>query len=575
MPTVVLLSLAALLLLMGRTRIRPAFLFSGLLLSYYALGWINAPDMLRHFSNPSLATLLLLLLTVSALGKTAIIGWLARVFFDSSSRRWVYLRILSFSALLSTILHNTAVIVALLGPAKSNRQVPPKKLLIPLSYAVTLGGTVTLIGTSTNMIANGMLLAAGQPQLGIFDFAFVGLPLMICGVLYLSFFGHRLLAGPIPAEAAAAERYFLEARVLPGSRLIGKTILANRLRHLKSMFLAEIIRGNGLISPVSPQETIQQDDVLVFTGEIADFKDLERFPGLKIFEDGTAVLRENLAETVVAHSSDLVGRKICEVNFRSQFDAAVVAVRRGHKQLSGKIGLIALEPGDILVMATGRDFPRAENVADHFYLVKPLAVEPRLSGWRNIAAPGIFLLALTLSTMGVLSLFSALLAVLALYVLGGILEAAELKQHFNFDLLLLVGSALGISQVVVESGAGAALAQIFHSAFGGMGVTGQFAGIFLLTVILTQFVTNNAAVALAFPFAFSLAQNLGVNAMPFVMAVTYGASASFLTPQGYQTNLLVYSAGNYKLSDYFKVGLPLILIYSLLVLFLVPRFFPY
>ncbi|RPI70512.1 MAG: SLC13 family permease, partial [Desulfobacteraceae bacterium] len=458
---------------------------------------------------------------------------------------------------------------------KNNKFFSSSKLLIPLSYAAILGGVTTLIGTSTNLIVNSLAIDAGLAPLKMFDFIYIGAPLAVTGVLYLTFFSDKLLPDHQPPEEKINSDYFLEARVLKGSSLIGKNLIKNRLRHLEKIFLTEIIRDERLISPVSPYEVIKENDTLVFTGEIGNFKDLERFDNLKIFGESDAIIKGNLLEVVVSHTSALVGKSIKDVNFRGQFDAAVVAVKHSGRKVGGKIGIIELTAGDVLVLAPGSDFYNIEANLKNFYFINPVKVNPRLLGYKAAAVVLLFLGAIAANALGLAPLFPGLLMVLFLFLVFRLTTAGEIQDRIDLDLVLLIGSAIGISEVMMSTGVSQwitdGISQLFHS----YGAYGGFLGIYFTTFILTQLVTNNAAAALGFPLAFAAAISFEANPMPFVMAVAYGASASLLTPFGYQTNLLVYSAGNYKFTDYVKIGLPLSVIYSALVLILTPYFFPF
>jgi len=449
------------------------------------------------------------------------------------------------------------------------------KFLLPLSYAAILGGTVTLIGTSTNLIVNSFVIGEGMPSLGMFDFAPIGIVLVLGGFIYMLFFSEKLLPEITVDDTSDELSYFIEAKVSQRSTLVGNSIKENGFRNMRELFLAEIVRNHRLISPVTPSEVIEANDVLVFTGNIHDIEELKSFDGLKIFEEKSRVLSANLVEVIVSHKSTLIGRKIKEAEFRSKFDAAIVAVRRGSQRLRGKIGLIRIKAGDQLILSIGEDFRARRNIENNFYLVSDIDKNDFLSARDSIIAVMLFIGAILISAMGFLSLFKVLLAVLMIYTALRWTRLRQLKLHLPFELIVIIGSALGIAEVMNSSGAAMILVDFITLLFHDMGNYGYLIAIFLLTLILTEIITNNAAAALMFPIGYATAQSHGLDVMPFIMAVAYGASASFITPYSYQTNLMVYSAGRYQFTDYVKYGMPMSLTYSIIVIVMLPIVFPF
>jgi di/tricarboxylate transporter len=471
-------------------------------------------------------------------------------------------------------MNNTLVVSVAINTLYNNRNV--SKILLPISYISIIGGTCTLIGTSTNLIINSFVIESNLKPLKLFDFAYVGIPLVIVGILYIIFFSRKLLPETPQKDEKKDSNYFLEAKVLKDSNLIGKTVKENRLRNLESLFLTEILRGNDLITPVSPDEEIKEGDLLIFTGEISNIKDLQKFKGLQVFEEESDVLKDNLVWVVLSHRSDLTGKKIKDSHFRSRFDAAVVAVKRGQKKLTGKIGNIKLQAGDYLILATGDDFYKKDDLLhENFYSFSKLHLINKLNRNQTLIVLLSFFIAILCSAIGLISLFNALIILMFFYFFMKILNVSEMRSAFNIDLLLLIGSALGIAKVLIDTGTAKMISDQIIMIFGSYGVYGSFIGIYLLTVIFTEIITNNAAAALVFPIAYSTAMTLGVDPLPFIMAVVYGASASFITPYGYQTNLMVFSTGNYKPVDFLKFGLPLSIVYSIVVIILVPVFFKF
>jgi di/tricarboxylate transporter len=563
-------------ILLTRTRTHPAFLFAGTVFVFFLAGLIPVGELLMQFINPALVTLVLVSQAAAVIEKTPLTDWISRLVLVGHSLPRTVTRLCLGIFPLSAFMNNTAVVASFLGPLKKNRHFPASKLLIPLSYAAIIGGTVTLIGTSTNLIVNGLALEAGMKGLGIFQFAYVGIPLCIGGFIYLALFSHRLLPANQVAPKIDRAEYFLEARVLPGSAHIGRTVTANKFRNLQSLFLAEIIRQDRLLSPVNPDEIIQAGDILVFVGDVHKVRDINRFDRLAIFtEENIGLLKKNLREVVLAHTSSLLGKKVKTADFRARFDAAVVAVRRGSKKLSGKIGSIRLQAGDTLLLAVGPDFAKRENLKSNFFLITKISLQKQLSRGESTLAVILFVTAILASALNLLPLLKSLAILLFIYILLGFIRFEDMRNNANLDIVVLVGSALGISRVMLGSGASLIIAKGVLFFFKDQGAFVNLVGIYLLTFLLAQLVTNNAAAALAFPMAYSTAVSLQVNPLPFVMAVAYGASASFLTPYAYQTNLMVFGPGNYKFSDFLKAGLPLALIYGLISLTLLPLFFKF
>jgi len=418
------------------------------------------------------------------------------------------------------------------------------------------------------------MVKAGLTPFALFDFISLGLPILVIGSLVIILLAGRILPD-IGAEKSTQRDYFIEAQVPTNSSLIGQTIKQAGLRNLKSLFLVELIREGRLLSPVSPDMVLQANDRLLFAGDGDGASQLKSIPGLKLPGLMAELKTDNLVEVVIAPQSSVVGLTLKQANFRNKFDAAVVAINRGGEQLSGKLGEIALQTGDKLLLATGHDFDQRENLVKNFYFVSQRSQTKALNAMQSYAVVIGFLLVLLASAIGWLSLFDGLLILLGGFLLTGTLQLKELRHRLPISLFVMIGSALVIASVLLSSGAANIVAQTLLHVFGQWGVMGAFIGVYLITLLMTETVTNNAAAALAFPIAVATAVALDVSAIPFVLAVVYGASASFMTPYGYQTNLMVYSTGRYRFIDYVRMGLPVSVVYSVTVLILTPLFFPF
>ena len=570
----VLCSIAVLLGLLIHGRFSPAVLFATWAGSYTLLGLSSQQAFLSSFTNPALATLVLLLLVSLALERSPLLDRLSASLLRGSTGL-ATLKLGTVTALISAFMNNTAVVGALLGPVSKQRLHPPSRLLIPLSYASILGGITTLVGTSTNLVVNSFAIEAGLPALQMFQFTLVGLPVALLCIIVMAL-SSRWLPANAASNTESRAAYFLEARVADESPLIGRSIEQNRLRSLEGLFLVEIEREGKLISPVGPAETLRAGDVLVFTGEVGKVQALQRFPGLQVFGMGAdALLKSNLVEVVISNQSELANRTLRDMDFRTMFDAGVVGIRRGDKRLTGQLGRIPLHVGDSLLLAAGPDFFQHRNLDRNFHVLNGAGVRPRMSPMQSTLALSGFAAVIGLSALEWVPLFSGLLALLALLLASGLLTLGELRRRFPFELTVVIGSALTIAGVLEHSGAAELMAGWMRSLFGGHGVYGAMLGVYLITLALTELITNTAAAALTFPIALGTARAFGVDPTPFVMIVAYGASAGFLIPFGYQTHLMVYSAGHYRMRDFLRAGLPVSLAYSLGVLVLVPIVFPF
>lgn len=554
------------------TRIKPSFIFAGAAFIAFMGGMIDLSSIANNFTNSSLLTLILLILASSALEKTRLISWVSRNI--SEGRLGTVVAKLGIStALLSSFTNNTAVVVSLIGAIKRNQQHAPSKLLIPLSYAAILGGTLTLIGTSTNLIINSFVENAGLPSLNFFTPTLIGLAVLAGGVLILIPLSYFL---PSYDDGSQDDLpYFLEARVEPGSPLVGRSVSENNLRALRKLFLAEVIRDGKTTASIDPDFVLQARDRLLFCGDVESVATLQEIQGLTLF--GQHHLNgQSFVEVVVSSSASFCNKTLKTSQFRDRFDAVVVAIRRGHERLEGGLGNITLTAGDTLILVPGKRFEEQRQQHNkEFVLMNDLDSSAKLDADKSALVLLGFTSVIGLALLDMVPIIKGLAGFLLLLVAFGIVQLSELRRRFPVDIVVIVGSALSIAQLMISSGLSERMGQMFIEAFNGWGVFGALVATYLMTLILTELVTNNAAAALSFPIGYSMAVGYGVDPMPFIMAVLFGASASFISPYGYQTNLLVYSVGNYHLTDYLRIGIPISIVYSGLVLTLIPYFFPF
>ncbi|NVD05578.1 SLC13 family permease [Vibrio sp. JPW-9-11-11] len=568
----VLAMLLAIITCLITTRIKPSFIFAGAAFVAFIAGMIELGDVATNFTNSSLLTLVLLILASAALEKTRLISWVSRS-LSTGCLAVVVAKMGLSTALLSSFTNNTAVVVSLIGAIKRNQQHAPSRLLIPLSYAAIFGGTLTLIGTSTNLIINSFVEDAGLPSLNFFAPTMIGISVLVGGLLILIPISYLL---PNYDDHSQEDLpYFLEARVEPGSPLVGRSISENNLRALRKLFLAEVVRDGESVPSVDPEFVLQARDRLLFCGDIESVATLQEIQGLTLF--GQHHLNgQGFVEVVVSSSASFCNKTLKSSHFRDRFDAVVVAIRRGHERLQGGLGNITLSAGDTLVLVPGKRFEQERQAhRKEFVLVNDLDSSARLDSTKSALVLLGFASVIGFALLGLFPLIKGLSLFLIAALFCGVIQLGELRRRFPVDIVVIVGSALSIAQLMLSSGLSASLGQMFIEGFNGWGAFGALVATYLLTLILTELVTNNAAAALAFPIGYSMALGYGVDPMPFIMAVLFGASASFISPYGYQTNLLVYSVGNYTITDYVRVGVPISIVYSALVLTLIPLFFPF
>jgi di/tricarboxylate transporter len=568
----VFVGLAALVVELVRGRRAPAAVFATVAFAFVLLDLVSVQKGLAQLTNSGLVTVVVLLLLSVVLDKShlleAMAAWLVR-----GPYRWALAKLYVATATYSAFVNNTAVVASLIGPLRSLRTHAPSRLLMPMCFAASLGGILTLVGTSTNLLVNSLVIGQGMPALHIFDLFPVGILIVLaCGATMVLLYPRLLPAQP-PAEETSSD-YFLEATVRPDSPLIGKTVEAAGLRNLAHLYLAEIVRDGFTIAPVQPDRMLRAGDLLVFTGDLTRLDVLTRFEGLETHGQHYRLPLDNLVEVVIAADSTLARRTLKDVNFRAQFDAAVIAVRRGSERLRGPIANVPLEVGDTLVLVVGNDFEKRNNLQRNFVIVSRRQVQKFTDPRKGLLAMVGFVGAVALAALGVVDLLKALLVLLALFLLLGLAKPADLRRNMPYAIILIIASSLVISEVMVSSGAAVLLAQALLAGIDAFGPYGALALVLVVTWILTELMSNNAAAALSFPVALGVAQTTGLDPQPFVMAVIYGASCSFLTPYGYQTNLMVMSPGRYTLRDFVRAGAPLALVYLATALVAIPVFFP-
>lgn len=577
---VVALLFVAVILMLAVTRLRPIAVFGGVAWILYASGVLTLESLSHNYVNPSLLTLISLLLLSVVLEKVSFVSSLSRhsVTQSQSVGRGVF-RLGFVAGVISSFLNNTAVVATLMGGLRRQSGLALSRYLLPLSYASIAGGMMTLVGTSTNLIVNSFVEEAGEVPLGFFDFTLIGAPVFVATLLAISLVSHRLLPDhKVVSESQERRQYLFERVVAADSGMVGKTVSENALRRLESMFLAELVRGDKVFSPVDPDFILQAGDVLVFAGDPRYEHILSEFNGLsgRDYDDGFRSGADSLVEVVVSPTSSMIGASLKSCEFRSRFGAAVIAIRRGSKNIRGNLGNHVLQAGDSLLLTTGDKFISSKHESRRdFVTISGIERRQSLSALSSVLVMGGFGLAIALSVMGVIPLLKGILLLLGACLAFRLVSLDELKNRFPFELIIVIGGALGLSQAMFEVGLASMLAAGVEHSVGALGPYAALVLVYIVTWLVTELVTNNAAAALMFPVAYASAEALGVSPYPFFMALAFAASASFLSPYGYQTNLMVYGAGNYCLTDYIRAGLAPLIAYSVAALALIPVAFPF
>jgi di/tricarboxylate transporter len=460
-------------------------------------------------------------------------------------------------------------------------RISPSRLYLPMAYAATFGGVCTLVGTSTNLIVQGLLEENGHPGMYMFDLAWVGLPCAIAGVVYFLLFGSWMLPDRRPAVTTHDDprEYTVEMTVLPDGPLVGKSVEEAGLRHLPGLFLARIDRSGEEIAPVAPRERLHGGDRLVFVGVLDSVVDLQKMRGLARVPESahqldTPVTKRRLIEAVVSNRCPLVGTSIREGEFRAFYNAAVVAVARGGERVQGKIGDIVLQPGDTLLLETDEDFLLRQRNSSHFFLVSGVENSTPVRRDRAWVALALLVAMVAVASFNWLDLLTAAFVTAGWMIALQCCSVSQARQSIDWSLLVVIAAALGIGKAIDMSGLAEYMAEHIIGLAGGH-PWAVLAAVYFVAMVFTELITNNAAAVLVFPIAMAAARSLSADPMPFVIAIAIGASAGFATPFGYQTNLMVYGPGGYRFTDYLRVGVPLDLLFMAVTVALTPFVFPF
>ncbi|MBO6622630.1 MAG: anion permease [Balneola sp.] len=569
------------LVLLISTKISADLILIGGLALLVISGIVPTSIALDGFSNEGMLTVAALYIVAAGLKETGAIQYVVqKVMGNASTVRESQFRIMSPVMIMSAFFNNTPIVASFI-PAleKWSRRtgIPVSKVLIPLSYAAILGGTCTLIGTSTNLILNGLLIEeASTRSLGLFEPALVGVPCAIAGFIYLLICGDKLL----PNRSSSIEsfrdtrEYAIEMIVEEKSSLVSKSIEDVGLRNLTGLFLAEIIRDGRSIPAVGPHEKLKGNDRLVFIGMVESIIDIQQIQGLKLATDQIFKLdsprRERvLVESVVSASNPILGRTIRESGFRNRYNAVVLAVSRSGERLSQKIGDIKLRSGDTLLLEAHPEFLSQYRNSNDFYLMSSIEDSAPTTYDGAFFSVSVLFGMVILAGTGLLSMLQASFLAAVFMIVLKCTRYSQALENIDWRVLIAIGSSLGLGSALETTGA----AVVFAEGLLGFAQSDPMMALiltYLCTWVLTEMITNNAAAVLVFPIALAVALEMGVSFMPFAMIIIMGASASFSTPIGYQTNLMIYGPGGYRYTDYIKIGLPLNLIVGFIAVTLIP-----
>jgi len=574
---VVFIVLLFILISLYREILGPAFTFMVGVISLGILGILTPSEILRGFANEQVAVVIILLVIGDIIKRTAVVELIFDRFFrKAKSSKGFLSRMMIIISGFSAFLNNTPL-VAVMIPYVHNwcrrNNISPSKFMIPLSYAAILGGCATLIGTSTNLIVNGLVveqtITPDLEELKIFDFVAVGFPMIIIGYIYILLFGNRLLPDKpdlITAFSTSKREYLIEAKIKEKSTLIGKTVEESQLRGQPGFYLMELWRRGFKITEFNRDLLLDKGDLLVFAGDtqvIADMINTDS--GLVIPEAGMLAkrTRTEIIEVVVSQNSTLINNTVRGTNFRSRYDAAILSVHRNGEMLTGKVGDTILKAGDVLLLYSGELFVSRSMQTEDFYFISKVREILKTEWWKNAILLGGLLMAILLSSLQVVPLFISLLVILVASMLMNLTSPRDIPKSIDYNLAIIIVLSLALGTAMVKSGAADLVASGIINLFAPLGKIGILTGIYLITSVLAAYITSKAAAAIIFPISLATAVTLDLDPVPFVLVVAYGAAANFMTPVGFQTNLMVYGPGGYSFKDFFRIGAPLTLLYMI------------
>jgi len=572
--------------LLVRNRAPPDIAMAGGLTLLLISGVLTPAQALAGFANEGMVTVGILYVVVTGIRETGGIGWIVhKVLGQPRSLGHAQLKMMVPTALMSAFLNNTPV-VAMFIPAVKDwakcHRLSVSSLMIPLSYAAIIGGTCTLIGTSTNLVVNGLLLSeTGGTGLGMFDIARVGVPALLVVLLYVVLASKWLLPErqPVISQFDNAREYTVQMSVEANSPLVGNTITEAGLRQLPGLYLIEVERHGRVIPAVPPEERLEADDRLLFAGVVESIVDLHKIRGLRPATDQVLKIdtprdERRLIEAVVSNTCPVVGKSIRQGRFRDVYNAAIVGVARNGQRIKQKIGDIVLRPGDTLLLVTRPSFAEQQRNSRDFFLVSLVEDTEPMRHDKALAATLILLGMVLLAASGLLSMLQAAMLAAGLMIVTRCTRGRIARRAVDWQVLVVIGASFGIGTALQATGAAQTIAASLIALTGDTPVY-ALASIYLTTAVFSAVITNNVAAVVMFPIALAAADTLQVSFTPFAISIMMAASASFATPIGYQTNLMVYGVGGYRFNDYLRMGVPLTALVGLVTVLLAPLWWPF
>lgn len=548
-------------------------------------GVLVPKEALAGFSNEGIVTIAVLYVVVAGLEATGGNTIITEKFLSRpKSVTGALIRMMFPVTFISAFMNNTPVVAMFLPAvndwAKQNR-ISVSKLMIPLSYAAVLSGTVTMISTATNLLVNGMLLNATGRSMHMFELTWVGLPITIVGVLFVVAFNKWLLPDRRPAieQFGDTRQYTVEMMVDPAGPQVGKTIEQAGLRQLPNAFLAEIEREGTILPVVGPEVRLRANDRLVFVGVVGAVVDLQKIRGLKpatnqIFKLDAPREQRCLIEAVVSPRCPIIGMTIREGGFRSLYNAVVIAVARSGERINRKIGDIVLQSGDTLLLEAHPSFAENQRNSHHFYLVSRIPGSSPVNYERAYLALGILLAMIVVASFTSLGMLKAAMMAAGAMLITRCCTSSQARLSVEWKVIFTVAAAFALGSAVEKSGLAGAISETVTGLARGNPMISLIA-VYGGTLLLTELISHSAAVSLFFPIALGTAERLGVDYMPFVAAVTVAGSLGFATPLGYQTHMMVYSPGGYRFTDFLRIGIPMDLVCWIIAMITIPLSMPF
>lgn len=560
---------AVTLFLLVKGRIGSDLVMAGGIALLVLTGVLKPEEAFAGLASSSILTIALLLVVSQGVIETGLIQWIGPALFGRTTNVLVaQLRLMVPVAAISAFINNTplvAMCIPVVQDFSRRSRIAPGKLFIPLTYAATLGGVCTLLGTSTNLVVNEMWVKAGNPSFSLFDLAPIGIPVAIAGIAYVALAGRWLLpdSGGASMTGLDPRSYSVEMRVT-GAPIAGSTVEGANLRGLEGLYLSEIQRGDEIIAPVEPSTRLADGDRLFFIGDVNSVVSLHRMRGLSAEREQVAKLgagrhKRFLVEVVISDSNPLLGRTIKESRFRSVYDAVVIAVSRNGERLTNvKLGTIVLRAGDVLLLETQEAFVNAYGNARDFLLVSRLEDSAPVRHERAWIAGVILASVIAIAAFEPFGfkMFHAALLGAGLMIATRCCTGPQARKALNARMIFVIAGSLALGTALEKTGLARLFADQLIALSQGSPIA-TLAAIYLATFVLTELLSNATAAALVFPIAMAAAQSQAIDPKLSAIVVMIGASASFSTPIGYQTNLMVQAPGGYHFTDFVKIGVPL------------------